>query len=182
MGGSAGAKPGHFGRVRWVAVALTVTAIGLAGCGDDDEDEGGTNPAPVAEATSMQTAENGEPVLIKTRLHIPTGEVLRGSAIGDSPLCSGGTFRDEEGAAVERTFRCPDGSLRIGFNPTGEPQGRTQRGPWAVRSGTGAYEGLRGGGRMKVTFEPGSDTKGKGRETFTGTVTRGDAMPSDASW
>ena len=140
-------------------VLLMVSLLGIAACGDGDE--GGTT-----------AAESDEPILIKTRLHIPTGEVLRGSTIGDSPFCSGGTFRDKEGDTVERTFRCPDGSLRIGFTATGEPQGRTQRGPWAVRSGTGAYKGLRGGGRMKVTFDPGSDTKTKGRETFTGTVTR----------
>jgi hypothetical protein len=159
--------PGHRCHSRWLAVALTATAIGLAACGD----EGGTTAAPDAEATSTQTAENGEPAQIKTRLHIPTGEVLRGSTIGDSPFCSGGTFRDTKGDTPERTFRCPDGSLIIGFNPTSEqPQSRTQAGPWTVRSGTGAYEGLRGGGRMKVTFEQGSHSKG--RETFTGTVTR----------
>jgi hypothetical protein len=140
-------------------VLLMVSLLGIAACGDGDE--GGTT-----------AAESDEPILIKTRLHIPTGEVLRGSTIGDSPFCSGGTFRDKEGDTVERTFRCPDGSLRIGFTATGEPQGRTQAGPWAVRSGTGAYEGLRAGGRMKVTFETGSDTKTKGRERFTGTVTR----------
>ena len=164
--------PGRRRHLRWLAAALVVTAIGLAACGDDDGDEGGTTAAPDAEATSTQNAEKGEPILIKTRLRIPTGEVLRGSTIGDSPFCRGGTFRDEEGeeAAVERTLRCPDGSLRIGFNATGDPQGQTQRGPWAIRTATDAYEGLRGGGRMKVTFEAGSDTKG--RETFTGTVTR----------
>ncbi len=152
--------PGDRRQLRWLAVALAITAIGLAACGDDDGDEGGT-----------QTAKKGEPILIKTRLHIPMGEILRGSSIGNSPFCRGGKFRDQEHeAGVEKTLRCPDGSLRIGFHPTGEPQGRMQRGPWAIRSGTGAYEGLRGGGRMKVTFEPGSGTNG--RETFTGTVAR----------
>ena len=111
-------------------------------------------------------------------MDIPTGEVLGGSTIGDSPFCPGGTFRDKHGSEdpsvppyglVDRTFRCPDGSLRIGFTP-GEPQGRTQAGPWRVASGTGAFKGLRGAGQMKVKYEPGSDTKG--RETFTGTVTR----------
>jgi hypothetical protein len=154
-------KPlGHRRQLRSLAMALAASAIGLAACGGDDGDD----------ATSTQTAKNREPILIKTRLQIPTGEVVRGSTIGHSSFCSGGTFRDKEGAAVERTLRCPDGSLRIGFNPTGEPQSRTQRGPWAVRSGTGAYKGARGGGRMKVTFEPGSETNG--RETFTGTVAR----------
>jgi hypothetical protein len=157
---------GHRRQLRWLAVALTAPAIGLAACGGGD----GTTAASDTAKTSTQTAKDGEAMLIKTRLDIPTGEVLGGSSIGDSPFCRGGTFRDTGNENVERTLRCPDGSLRIGFNATGEPQSRTQRGPWAVRSGTGAYEGLRGGGRMKVTFDPGSDTKGG--ETFTGTVTR----------
>jgi hypothetical protein len=38
------------------------------------------------------------------------------------------------------------------------------------RHGCGAYEGLEGDGQMEITYEPGSDTKG--RETFTGTVVR----------
>ena len=148
-------------------VLLTVSLLGIAACGDDDGNEGGTT-----------AAESDEPILIKTRVAIPTGEVLGGSTIGGSPFCRGGTFRDKHGSEdpsvppyglVDRTFRCPDGSLRIGFTP-GEPQGRTQAGPWRVASGTGAFKGLRGDGQMKAKFEPGSDTKG--RETFTGTVTR----------
>jgi hypothetical protein len=70
---------------------------------------------------------------------------------------------------VDRTFRCPGGSVRIGFTP-GEPQGRTQAGPWRVAGATGAFKGLRGAGQMKVTYEPGSNAKG--RERFTGTVAR----------
>jgi hypothetical protein len=148
-------------------VLLMVSLLGIAACGDDDGDEGGTT-----------AAESDETILIKTRVDIPTGEVLGGSTIGDSPFCPGGTFRDKHGSEdpsvppyglVDRTFRCPDGSVRIGFTP-GEPQGRTQAGRWRVASGTGAFKGLRGAGQMNVKYEPGSDTKG--RETFTGTVTR----------
>ncbi len=104
-------------------------------------------------------------------LNIPRGEVLRGSSIGDSPFCPHGTFRDKHGndeiGLVDRTLRCPDGSLRIGFTP-GVPQGRTQAGPWKVLSGTGGFEGLRGHGQMEVKYERGSSSVG--RETFTGTV------------
>jgi hypothetical protein len=80
-------------------------------------------------------------------------------------------FRDRDSkldpGSIDRTVRCSNGNLRIGFTP-GEPHGRTQSGPWKVLSGTGTYKGLRGAGSMEVTFEPGSSSKG--RETFTGTV------------
>ena len=70
---------------------------------------------------------------------------------------------------MDRTFRCPEGRLRIGFTP-GVPQGRTQAGPWKIVSGTGAFEGLLGDGEMETKYERGSFDEG--RETFTGTVTR----------
>jgi hypothetical protein len=153
-------------------VALTVASIALACCGGDDE-AGGPTAAPDAEAGSPPATEGGEAILIRTHVNIPTGEVLGGSSIGDSPFCPGGTFRDQHGnddiGLVDRTFRCPDGTLRIGFTP-GVPQGRTQTGPWKVLSGTGAFEGLEGSGQMETKYERGSHTKG--RETFTGTVAR----------
>jgi hypothetical protein len=151
-------------------VLLMVSLLGIAACGDDDGDEGGTT-----------AAESDEPILIKTRLDGSKGEVLAGSTIGDSPFCPGGTSRYKHGSEdpsvppyelVDSTFRCPDGSSRIGFSP-GQPQGRTQAGPWRVVSGTGAYKGLQGGGEMKTTYDRGGGKHPtKGRETFTGTVTR----------
>ena len=39
---------------------------------------------------------------------------------------------------------------------------------WEIVSGTGRFEGLRGGGSMVARFE--SKDPDKGRETFTGTV------------
>ena len=87
-----------------LAVALTVGVIVLAA--GDDGDAGGTTAA----------VEDGEAVLIRTRVHIPAGEVLGGSSIGDSPFCSGGTFRDKHGNAsiglVDRTFRRLIGEYR----------------------------------------------------------------------
>jgi hypothetical protein len=151
------------------AALIAASLLGIAACGDDDED---------AATTSTTTAKKREPIVIKTRVDIPTGKVAGGSTIGDSPFCPGGTFKDKHGnvdssvppyGLVDRTIRCPDGTLRIGFTP-GEPQGRSQAGPWKVAGGTGAYKALRGAGRMKVTYDSGSDAKG--RETFTGTVTR----------
>ena len=161
-------------QARWFAVALTITAIGVAACGGDDGDTAGTTAVPGIERDSTVGRGAGdEPILIKTQATIPTGEVLSGSSIGDSPFCPGGTFRDRHGNAdvglVDRTLRCADGSLRIGFTP-GVPHGDTQTGPWKVVSGTGAFEGLRGQGRMEMKYEPGSSSQG--RETFTGTVTR----------
>jgi hypothetical protein len=173
MWASSGGRHGRFRQVRWVALALTVTAIGLAACGDDDGDAGGTTAAADVDATSPQTTERGEAILIKTRVNIPTGEVLRGSMIGGSAFCHGGAFRDRHGndaiGLVDRTFPCPGGSLRIGFTP-GVPQGRTQSGPWKILSGTGAFKGLRGEGQMETKYEGASSSKG--RETFTGTVSR----------
>ena len=130
-----------------VVLGVAALLVGLPGCGDDDDDDdGGSQQGATPVASS-------EPILIKARVDIPTGEVLGGSSIGDSPFCPGGTCRDRHGSAdpsvppyglVDRTFRCPDGSLRIGFTP-GEPLGRTQAGPWKVVSGTGAFKGLQGG-------------------------------------
>jgi hypothetical protein len=145
--------PGQPRQPRRLVLALTLATIGLAACGGDDE------------AASKK-------IVIKTRLAIPSGEVIRGSSLGDSPFCQGGKFRDRPSedhgiGSVDRTLRCSDGSLRIGFSP-GEPRGRTQVGPWKIVSGTGAYKGLRGSGRMEVTFERRSSSKG--RETFTGRV------------
>jgi hypothetical protein len=168
-------------RTRWLAVVLTVTAVGIAACGDDDGDEGGTTAGSDVETTSTAAAESDEPILIKTRIDIPTGDVLGGSTIGNSPFCRGGTFRDKRGTDdpsvppygfLDRTYRCPDGSLRMGFSP-GVPQGRTQAGPWKIVSGTGAYKGLTGDGEMKITYDRGQGKNAsKGRETFTGTVAR----------
>jgi hypothetical protein len=172
---------GRSRRARWLGVALTIMAIGVAACGGGG-DAVGTTASPSTESDSVAgDAASGEPILIKTRVTFArevNGEVLDGSVIGDSPFCPGGRFQDRHGddaiGLVDRTFACPDGSLRIGFTP-GSPQGRTQSGPWKVLrqcwwilSGTGAFEALQGSGEMEVKYERGSDTDG--HETFTGTV------------
>jgi hypothetical protein len=151
-------------RVRWFAVALAVTAIGVAGCGDD----GGGNAR-----ASAHIGEDGEAILIKTRLTVPVGEVLSGSSIGDAAFCPGGRFRDEQVSGVGtilKTFRCPKGRLTITFSPVGDGSCTRQRSSWRIARGSGLYEGLRGRGRMTVEF--GREARGEGRETFTGTVTR----------
>jgi len=149
-------------RGRWFAVALAVTAIGVAGCGDD----GGDNAR-----ASASDPESGEAILIKTRVTVPVGEVVRGSSIGDAAFCPGGRFRDEPGSGVGtilKTFRCPKGRLTITFSPVGDGSCTRQKSSWRIVRGSGLFEGLRGHGRMTVEF--GREARGEGRETFTGTV------------
>jgi hypothetical protein len=142
-----------------------VTAIALAACG------GGKGDAAATAASPSESAAGSEPILITTRMNIPTGRILDGSTIGSSPFCAGGTVKDEHGTPeiglVDRTITCQDGILRMGFDPQ-EPVGDTQSGPWRIISGTGAYEGWTGSGQMKNEDEHGSGTV---HETFTGTVT-----------
>jgi hypothetical protein len=182
------ARSGRPPKLGWLALGLTLAALGLAACGDDDEDETRAETAPAIESNS--SADQGEPsekVVIRTKVDVDIpeggpvpgkpiggGAVLDGSSIGDSPFCAGGKFSDMHGnpgiGLVDRTFRCSGGRLRIGFTP-GAPEGDTQAGPWKVVGGTGAFKGVQGDGQMKVTYEPGTDAT-KGRETFTGTAVR----------
>jgi hypothetical protein len=161
-------------RLHWFAVALAATAIGLAGCGDDEGDKSGTSAASAVDRISADRGAGGEAILIKTRLTIPVGEVLPGSFIGDAPFCPGGRFRDRRGGAglgtVVKTFRCPNGRLTITFSPVGEQSCARQSSSWRIVNGSGRFEGLRGHGRMKVRF--GTAAPSEGRETFTGTVAR----------
>ncbi len=171
----------------WLTTVLAVTAIGLAGCADDDGDEGETTAG--ADQTATTTAggetgataeEGGEPILIETNvtfLENPTakaetqGEVLPGSTLGDAPFCVGGTFSDRHGepplGLVVKTIRCPNGGLTITFSPT-QPSLK-QSGDWEVVTGSGGFEGLSGGGEFEAVLE---SKGGEGRETFTGTVSR----------
>ena len=69
---------------------------------------------------------------------------------------------------IARTITCPNGTLKIGVTPeTGQSQ--TQTGSWTLVSGTGAFDGLGGSGKMEVTYDPDHTTLA--RETLTGTVT-----------
>ena len=164
--------------MRRLAVALTITAFGVAACGADD----GNAPETPADAGA-----GGNSILIHPKVEIDIseggpqpgkpiseGEVLGGSSRGDSPFCPGGTFSDlhsddPEIGLVDRTFQCPDGSLRIGFSPGPPPTPLTQSGPWHIVSGTGAFKGMEGDGEMEIRYEPHTDAT-EGRETFTGTV------------
>jgi hypothetical protein len=163
-------------KVKTACTVLPVLALlGIAACSDDDGDGGGAATGTEEAGTS---AEKSQPILIKTHLAPlnargeQTGKVLSGSTIGDSAFCAGGRFADAPEAppldeSVSRTFHCPGGTLAITFSPTGSD--RKQSGPWKVVKGLVGFDGLSGGGRMRVVFESGD---AGGRESFTGTVTR----------
>jgi hypothetical protein len=154
---------------------LMVFLFGIAGCSNDDGDEGGTGAG--GDKTGTSAKESSEPILIKTRVaplnarDETSGEVLSGSTIGNAAFCTGGSFIDGPKKppldSVDRIFRCPDGNLTITFTTTGSDL--EQRGDWKVVKGFGSLEGLGGGGQMSAVFESG---RGEGRETLTGTVTR----------
>ena len=159
---------------RWFAAALTVTAIVLAGCGIGGGDDDG---APGKTTSPSQPSAGGEatPILIKTRMNAPTGRILDGSTIGESPFCPGGTVKDQHGTPgiglVDRTITCREGTLRMGFDPQA-PVGDTQRGSWRIISGTGDCEGWAGSGQMVIRYDQrdASQHPTKGREAFSGTV------------
>jgi hypothetical protein len=106
---------------------------------------------------------------------IATGEVLEGSTLGGSPFCVGGTIRDSHGSPnpdvwlIARTITCPDGEVRMEFKPE-VPQGLNQTGSWKIVSGTDAFEGLSGKGKMEIKYDPNPDAPA--REKYTGTITR----------
>jgi hypothetical protein len=152
-------------------VLALLALLVLSACGGGGDDAAGTTSKPSESASGGEA----EPILIKTRTNLPTIKILGGSTIGDSPFCPGGTAKDKHGTPeiglVDRTITCSDGTLRMGFDPQ-EPVGNTQRGPWRIISGTGAYEGWEGSGEVKTTYDPSDNRKHptRGRERFTGTV------------
>lgn len=120
--------------------------------------------------SSADPGASGEAIVIKTRVTIPTGGVLAGSFIGESNFCPGESFRDEHGndivGSVARTFNRPEGSVTIGFSP--EQPGLVQRSKWHAVSGSGRFDGPRGGGSVVARWD--SEGASRGRETFTGRV------------
>jgi hypothetical protein len=172
-------------QARWLTVALTVAAIGLAACSGDDEDDGGTTPVPDvttsdpeadSQSPALEPVHGGEPILIKTRVKMFAGKVLAGSVIGESPFCPGGTVRHEHGSPeigfpAVNVFRCPDGQLEIGFGPGPDQMNNTvQTSGWEVLDGSGRFAGISGEGQMIVQWPRVGSSMGQ--ETFTGTITR----------
>ena len=155
---------------------LMVLGVLLGACGQGED--GASDPS--AASTTKQV---GEPMVIRTSINIAarpgakviaTGVVMKGSTLGGSPFCVGGTILDSHGSTnpelslVARTITCPEGSVRMTLAPE-MPQGLKQTGSWAIVSGTGDFEGLSGSGEVKIAYDadPGAPT----RETYTGTAT-----------
>jgi len=158
---------------------VLVGVLLLGACAGKQHNTGDTSAASTTEP-------HGEQIVVRTKLVIAaesgaeviaTGEVLEGSTLRGSPFCPGGTILDTHGSPdfvepyglIDRTITCPDGNLRMGITPEVVPQGPTGMGSWTIVSGTGAFEGLRGGGDMEIVYDPGDESLG--RETLTGTVT-----------
>src|SRR3954471_3272817 len=168
--------PRHPRRPAWLILALAMTAAGLAACGDGDTPASETPTAGAA--TSPGAAPARQKILIKTDAklqgNVDTGTVLTGSTLGNSPFCPGGTWSGGHGNLddnwLDKNIKCPDGTLRIAFDPR-TSKGRTDSGPWKVVSGTGAFKATRGSGQMKMKFGPGEQPT-EGHETFTGAVVR----------
>jgi hypothetical protein len=154
-----------------VVLSALLGACGQAGDGD-------VNP-PADSATK----QSSEPIVIRTSVNIAptpgaeviaTGEVLKGSTLGGSPFCVGGTILDSHGSTdpevwlIARTITCPDGVVLLELKPE-MPEGLTQTGSWTILSGTGAYEKLGGSGEAKIAYDP--DPEAPAHETYTGTAT-----------
>lgn len=158
------------GRVVLVAIA----AIGLSACGA--QTDGNDPPAAPGETPASQTSPSaplsGDAILIETQItdaRSHEAEVLDGSVIGESAFCPGGKAKGaSEGPTITTTFTCSAGTLTVQYAPM--QRSLVQSATWEVVSGTGDFEGLRGGGSMVAAFE--SDDPDSGQETFTGTVSR----------
>ncbi len=160
---------------KWARLILVaITAIGLSACGAENAESDSPNTPTEAPETETATSApvRGDAILIETRItdaRLHTGEVLGGSVLGESAFCEGGeTTGSSAGPTITATFTCPSGTLTVQYAPT--QRSLVQSAEWEVVSGTGSFEGLRGGGYMVAAF--GSDNPDVGREVFTGTVSQ----------
>ena len=128
----------------------------------------------------------GESIVILTEMAIAdtsgaepiaTGRVLQGSMLGGATFCVDGTIRDshanldpavESLGLIDRTFTCPDGTVRMVFTPA-EMQQDDRAGTWTIVSGTGAFERARGSGTIDTEYDPANQALP--RETLTGRIT-----------
>jgi hypothetical protein len=154
-----------------LAVAGTVAALAVAGCGDDNRGVATVTVTTTAPSASGAVPD-GDAVLIVTRVTDVKNHVgeIREFLIGEARRCRGGkTSGGSDGAMITSTIRCPDGTLELRFAPT--QFSLVQGAPWVIARATGSYKGLHGGGSMVAAF-PNDDPDAIGREIFTGTVGR----------
>ena len=164
---------------------VLVGVLCLGACGGDEDDAADTSAAST-------TAQRGEPIVIRAKLivaaeegsePIATGTVLEGSTLGGSPFCAGGTILEshasldpDDGAVPDRPEdhlpgRHREDRLHAGGRRRPCSAGSdSQKGVWTIVSGTGAFEGLGGGGKGEAVYGP--NPSSPVRSTFTGTVTR----------
>jgi hypothetical protein len=149
---------------------MTITALGVAACGDSNRGSVETVTVTTAETSAPETSfPNGDAMLIVTRVTDVRNHVgeIREFLIGEATRCRGGkTSGGSDGASITSTIRCADGTLKLSFAPT-QPS-FVQGAPWEIVSGR-SYKGLHGGGSMVATF-PKDNPHASGREIFTGTV------------
>ncbi len=121
------------------AVVLGLAGALLVGACTATPGDGNRSSAPSA----------GESIVIRTEMAIAdtsgaepiaTGKVLEGSMVDGATFCVGGTIRDSHAnldpaveplGLIDRTFTCPDGTMRIVFTPA-EMQGDARAGSWTV--------------------------------------------------
>lgn len=163
-------------------VLLVIAIFGLTGCGGEGtNDDGATGTSPATPKTTAASTGpttpggNGDPVLIRTAVKGFGGKVVKGSVLGESAFCSGGTVRHDRGSPeigfpAVNVFLCSDGQLKIGFGPGPEQMNNSvQTSNWKILAGSGRFSGMTGTGQMIVQWSEGARPE-QGQETFTGRV------------
>jgi hypothetical protein len=149
-------------------LAVAIAAVSLSACSAPSAGPAETT-APTATPLPAPLVD-GHAILIETRItdaRQHTGEVAEDSVLGEGAFCPGGTTTGSSvGPTITTEISCPDGTLTLKYAPT--QVSLVQGAEWEVVSGTGSYEGLRGGGSMVAVFT--DDDPDSGREIFTGIV------------
>ena len=145
-------------------------------------------PGAGGASSALSAGESAsETIVVRTEMTIAdtpgseptaTGKVLEGSMLGGATFCVDGTIRDSHASLdpaveplglIDRTFTCPNGTVRMVFTPA-EMEHDARAGTWTIVSGTGEFEKARGSGIIDTQYDPANEALP--RETLTGTVTR----------
>lgn len=112
---SSEAKLGQPRRPRWLALALTLAAIGLVACGDADGDEpGAATTSGVDSDVSADPGEGSEEILIKTQVEIGAAEELRGPNVSEGEVLDGSSIGDSPFAPAARSAMRTRRTPRLG--------------------------------------------------------------------